>query len=126
MVLEGTALAKAAASPELAALRAAVTSKDSALALAWRGRVGNGGGDSGGGWGSPFATPPPTTWEEAVALGRGGGGEVVVAAWKTWRASVTGLVSGMEGVLDGLIGASPSVRSSLEGYLEIRFDAVCC
>lgn len=128
-VLEGVALAKAATSPELAALRAAVAAKDSALALAWRGRVGSGGGGgSGSGWGAPFATPPPTKWRESVALNGGVDGGVgaaqVVAAWKAWRGSVTALVSGMEGVLDGLVGAAPSVRSSLEGHLEIRFGAI--
>ncbi|CAN0227628.1 unnamed protein product, partial [Laminaria digitata] len=46
-----------------------------------------------------------------------------VAAWTAWRESVTGLVSGMEGVWEGLVGAAPSVRSSLEDHLEIRLKA---
>lgn len=122
--LEGAALKQAASSVELFALRAAVTAKDAAVTLAWGGR--SGGGVSGG-WGSAFAIAPPTSWKEAVTIGREGGaveaetGRVLLKQqWEAWRASVSSLVEGMEGVLAGVVAAAPSLRSSLEHHLEMR------
>lgn len=123
-VLEGTALAQAAASHELAVLNAVVLSKDAAVRLAWGGRKGGVGGSGGrGGWGSAFPAAPLTTWREAVAIGGGGGdgGGGARQRWNSWHSSVTGLVDGMQGVLVGLVEAAPSLRSCLETHLETRW-----
>lgn len=144
--LEGSALARAAASPELAVLKAAVSSKDDAVRLALGGRKGSGSGGAagalgegvsgggGGGWGRAFTKAPSTTWQEAVALGRKAREKVsssppplplgergrVNREWEAWHASVVGLVEGMDGVRVGVVGAAPSLRSCLEGHLEAR------
>ncbi|CAN0104014.1 unnamed protein product [Ectocarpus sp. 6 AP-2014] len=123
-VLEGAALATAAASAEFAALREAVAAKDAAATMAWKWRDAPTSGSGGGGWGGAFPAPPSTTWKEAVAVAAGGGQRRhVVAEWETWRKSASGLVEGMEGVLAGVVDAAPSLRSALESQLQARIEA---
>ncbi|CAM9364344.1 unnamed protein product, partial [Ectocarpus sp. 12 AP-2014] len=123
-VLEGAALATAAASAEFAALREAVAAKDAAATMAWKWRDAPTSGSGGGGWGRAFPAPPSTTWKEAVAVATGGGQRRhVVAEWETWRKSASGLVEGMEGVLAGVVDAAPSLRSALESQLQARIEA---
>lgn len=120
-VLEGAALATAAASAEFAALREAVAAKDAAATMAWKWRDAPTSG-GGGGWGRAFPAPPSTTWKEAVAVAAGGGQRRdVVAEWETWRKSASGLVEGMAGVLAGVVDAAPSLQSVLESQLEARY-----
>lgn len=126
-VLEGAALATAAASAEFAALREAVAAKDAAATMAWKWRDAATSGSGGGGWGRAFPAPPSTTWKEAVAVAAGGGQRRhVVAEWETWRKSASGLVKRMEGVLAGVVDAAPSLRSALESQLQARYKADVC
>ncbi len=129
-VLEGPALATAAASAELVALRAAVAAKDVAVALGWKRRWGTA---TSPGWGVAFPAPPATTWKEAAAAAAAAesasdGGQQqqrrqqLIVDWEVWQKSVSGLVDTMNGVLVGLAAASPSLRSSLEDHLETRWE----
>lgn len=110
--LEGTALAQAQASPEFAALRAAVEAKDSAVSLAWG--AGRTSVTSGGrrGWRDAFPPLP------VAGLKR----DDEVNEWRRWVESVNGSVEGMEGVLVGVVEAVPSLHSSLEEHLKTRFE----
>lgn len=131
-LLEGMALVQAKASPELVALQDAVNAKDDAAALAWGARRGvpgvdrmAGAGDVGldetgrRGWGDAFASfPIDEMWKHE---GSGTGGGSGRAEWNAWHGSISGLVEGMNGVLAGLVDAAPSLRSALEGYLEMRY-----
>lgn len=101
----------AAASTEFVALRAAVAAKDAAVVA---GVVG---------CGTVFPSPPMMTWKEAaaaLAAGSGEGGGQERLQWDAWRKSMSDMVEGMDGVLDGLVNAAPSLRSALESHLEMR------
>lgn len=126
-VLEGAALATAAASPELVALQTAVTTKEAAVAIGWKRRrdtrAAAGGVTSG--WERAFPAPPVKTWKEAAAAevaGGNGQGQGLRRAteWETWEKSVSGLLEGMKVVLVGLAASAPSLRSALEDHLETR------
>lgn len=123
--LEGAALSQAKTSAELSALQAAVQDKENAVALAWGARRGppkvdssSGGEMSRPGWGDAFAAfPVSEMWKQDGGITGSGSGR---AEWVAWHGSVTSLVEGMKGVLIGLVGAAPTLSSSLEGYIEMR------